>query len=89
MDLNDAENQLKQASEKKTQYENELQTQKNILDQNRLKHDAERKEAERYQAETEERFKIWQVEFNNQEKKLQSDFEREIQMTRKKIIEGE
>jgi|TARA_B110001450_G_C17655622_1_gene495096 hypothetical protein len=41
------------------EYETELERVKHLLEQNRFKHDGERKEAERYQAETEERFKMW------------------------------
>lgn len=32
---------------------------------------------------------MWQQEFDKQEKKLQTDFDIEIQATRRKIIEGE
>jgi|TARA_B110000285_G_C14879167_1_gene493009 cell division septum initiation protein DivIVA len=57
--LSEAEIQLKYAQEKKMEYEAELERVKQLLEQNRFKHDSERKEAERYQQETEERFKMW------------------------------
>ena len=59
MDLNEAEIQLKHGQDKKTEYENELDRQKHLLENNKLKHNSDRKEAERYQVETEERFKMW------------------------------